>query len=454
MARQDFYALLGVERVASTEEIDAAYRSACAAIETGSDPHGPDAANKLKFLRFAQETLQHGGRRAAYDASLIKPDVIAPPAPELRTVQPFPPHLLWGGIGVIAILAAGAWFAKSPAKAERARLMPNQVITVESTIQGGRADIVPSAPSPAAAPVPAFAEGGERLGAEELFERTSGSVVVVVGLDGADKQMLQGSGVVVEDERVITNCHVAKAAASTVVNIGETRYPASLLRVDPVPEHDLCLLWVKGLKAPSVALGTIDSLRVGQRVFALGAPRGLELTLSEGIVSSLRKHDDSHFIQTTASISPGSSGGGLFNDRGVLVGITTFQRVGGQNLNFAVPVDWVSALLRQRDNLASLAPAALSDLPGHWRCHPSKGSGQMLYRFTSSGRFTMTRPEAPSDVIDGSYAITSGHTLVLKSQDAEPPEVYVQVSAIARDTMHLSSPNYRDAQTYNCTRTG
>lgn len=363
MARQDYYALLGVDRGATSAAIETAYRDACAVVQASADAHGADAANRLKFLRFAHETLLHEGRRAAYDASLIKPDVIAPAALP-RQAQPFPPRLMYGGIGLLALLAAGAWFAKSPPPAQPTPLLVQAASVVYEAAPGAEPavalDAAPSAEQ-RAAPV---AEGAQRLSAEELFERNAQSVVVVVGLNGADKPILQGSGVVVEDERVITNCHVAKAAASTQVKHGETHYPATMVRADADPEHDLCLLYVSGLRAPAVPLAAIESLRVGQKVFALGAPRGLELTLSEGIVSSLRKHGDSHFIQTTASISSGSSGGGLFNDKGELVGITTFQSIEGQNLNFAVPVDWVAKLLGPRDSFSGPSPSALRELPG------------------------------------------------------------------------------------------
>ena len=85
-------------------------------------------------------------------------------------------------------------------------------------------------------------------------------------------------------------------------------------------------------------------VRTGQKVFAIGAPQGLELTISEGIVSSLRETKLGTVIQTTAPISPGSSGGGLFNVSGQLIGITTFQSKTGQNLNFAVPADWIAQM--------------------------------------------------------------------------------------------------------------
>src|SRR5439155_9860037 len=78
-------------------------------------------------------------------------------------------------------------------------------------------------------------------------------------------------------------------------------------------------------------------LAVGEHVFAIGAPRGLERTLSEGLLSGLRHQPGRNLVQTSAAISPGSSGGGLFDERGNLIGITTMQLIGvAQNLNFAV----------------------------------------------------------------------------------------------------------------------
>jgi S1-C subfamily serine protease len=109
-------------------------------------------------------------------------------------------------------------------------------------------------------------------------------------------------------------------------------------------QFDLCGLDVSGLPATPVAIGSVKSISVGQRVYAIGAPRGLELSISEGLVSSLRPISGSLNIQTTAAMSPGSSGGGLFDHNGFLVGITTFVVKDGQNLNFALPADLIHGL--------------------------------------------------------------------------------------------------------------
>lgn len=82
---------------------------------------------------------------------------------------------------------------------------------------------------------------------------------------------------------------------------------------------------------------------MGEAVYTLGSPVGLELTLSNGIISGRRTEQNRNYVQTTAPISPGSSGGGLFDARGNLVGITTLALVGrehlNQSLNFAIPAD-------------------------------------------------------------------------------------------------------------------
>jgi serine protease Do len=174
---------------------------------------------------------------------------------------------------------------------------------------------------------------------EEVFETASKSVVTIVAVDARGRAIGLGSGVVVRPQLITTNCHVLKNADAAAVMYQEQRYATKV--VDSMIDRDLCLLSVDGLPAPAVQTGSTNAIRVGQKVFALGAPHGLELTFSEGMVSSLRKTHDSPIIQTTAPISPGSSGGALLSKDGSLIGITTMQMIQGQNLNFAMPVDWV-----------------------------------------------------------------------------------------------------------------
>ncbi len=119
-------------------------------------------------------------------------------------------------------------------------------------------------------------------------------------------------------------------------------------------DRDLCELNVGNLQAPRASLYT-GRLRVGQRVYAVGAPEGLELTISEGLVSSIREMDGAHYIQTSAPISSGSSGGGLFDVEGRLLGLTTFIIPEGQNLNFALPASWITELAARSGSKPTLA---------------------------------------------------------------------------------------------------
>jgi S1-C subfamily serine protease len=176
---------------------------------------------------------------------------------------------------------------------------------------------------------------------DQVFAEVSASIVRIVVMDESHNPVGGGSGVVTGRAVVITNCHVALKGPLLEVRAGKDGFPATVAVADET--YDLCELSVAGgFSAPAVEVGNMQYVRTGQKVFAIGAPQGLDLTISEGIVSSIRETSLGKLLQTTAPISPGSSGGGLFNISGQLIGITTFQHRTGQNLNFAVPADWIA----------------------------------------------------------------------------------------------------------------
>jgi hypothetical protein len=175
--------------------------------------------------------------------------------------------------------------------------------------------------------------------AEDVYAKTSPSVVMILTDSGT------GSGVIVAKNKVVTNYHVAGSARQILVKYRSITYPAT---AGPAkPEWDVMLLDVPNLDAPSVAIKASGSLKVGQTAFALGAPKGLELSLSTGIVSALRFDNGYNIVQTSAPFSPGSSGGGLFDEKGNLIGITTLKGVGHgvEGIGFAMPADLVHELL-------------------------------------------------------------------------------------------------------------
>src|SRR5579884_1461952 len=199
------------------------------------------------------------------------------------------------------------------------------------------------------------------LSAQQVFKRVSPSVMVVESLNARGAVVAFGSGVVSAPGCVITNRHVIEDGVSFRVVHSARKWPAQLMKVDP--DHDLAELSVAGLDAPAVTVLDSSKLEVGETVFAIGAPEGLELTISEGLISGLRDFDKGRVIQTSAAISPGSSGGGLFDTQGRLVGITTFYLKEGQSLNFALPAEWTTALNRRP---ASPSPTSRESSRAFW----------------------------------------------------------------------------------------
>ena len=187
---------------------------------------------------------------------------------------------------------------------------------------------------------------------EQIFQDVSRSIVTIQAFDAAENVISLGSGVVTAADTVVTNCHVIEGGQRLTVISGGVTMKATLRAGDT--DRDLCELAVTGLQVPRVPLFT-GRLRVGQRVYAIGAPEGLDLTISEGLVSSIREMDGAHYIQTSAPISSGSSGGGLFDVEGRLVGLTAFIIAEGQNLNFALPASWIIELAARSGSQPTLA---------------------------------------------------------------------------------------------------
>ncbi len=191
------------------------------------------------------------------------------------------------------------------------------------------------------------------LDTEQLFRKIEPSVWLIRSADKSGVPLSTGSAVVVAPHRLVTNCHVLKQAASLLVIKGKASFGARLEQVDL--ERDLCLLSVEDEKftAPTVSYKAQTPPVIGQRIVTIGNPAALEMSLTDGLISRLQYDDDKQLdaIQFSAPISPGSSGGGLFDVDGNLLGITQRQAVGFgvQNLNFALPASWLDELKTRSD---------------------------------------------------------------------------------------------------------
>lgn len=173
-----------------------------------------------------------------------------------------------------------------------------------------------------------------------------------------------GSGFFInEDGYLITNFHVIEGETQISIEVYHQRdgqlERRSYKQVRIVAMNkfaDLTLLKIEDKDAPKfmpVPLGDVDALGVGERVFAVGSPLGLERTVTEGIVSTkTRQMDGDLFLQTTTQINPGNSGGPLFNLRGEVVGVTNMKLTFAEGLGFAIPIDRVVHFLNHRDAYA------------------------------------------------------------------------------------------------------
>jgi hypothetical protein len=172
---------------------------------------------------------------------------------------------------------------------------------------------------------------GTELKARDVFERVSEAVFVV---EAADRQ---GSAVAISDRELVTNCHVLGAQTNATIEREGQRMSAKLSSANS--DADRCILVSDTPLKKWVRIRPYADIKVGERAFTVGAPQGLELTIAEGIVSSKRIMDGSRLLQTSAPISKGSSGGGLFDAQGYLLGVTTWMRKDAQNLNFAIAAE-------------------------------------------------------------------------------------------------------------------
>ncbi len=191
----------------------------------------------------------------------------------------------------------------------------------------------------------------------EQAKRVGPSVIKVATPGGL------GSGVIIDgDGHAITNAHVIQGETNLRVTVWIPEAGGTLRRtviedveIVAVNNHiDLALLLIprppeidKFVFAP---LEATESIEVGQVVFAIGNPLGLEHTMSQGVISTTqRSFDGLTYIQTDTAVNPGNSGGPLFNTRGEVVGITNMGILFGEGLNFAIPARYVKDFLRNRE---------------------------------------------------------------------------------------------------------
>ena len=223
---------------------------------------------------------------------------------------------------------------------------------------------VPKAVSPASPP--AESKGLYFANATPPPERTVRELMAQLGQAVVQVRTPSGLGsgfFINEDGHLITNFHVIEGETQISIEVYHQRNgqlerraykQARIVAMNKFA--DLALLKIEDKDAPKFArvpLGDADALSVGERVFAIGSPLGLERTVTEGILSTkTRQMQGALYLQTTTQINPGNSGGPLFNLRGEVVGVTNMKITFGEGLGFAIPVEQVKFFLTHRDAYA------------------------------------------------------------------------------------------------------
>ena len=191
------------------------------------------------------------------------------------------------------------------------------------------------------------------LSPQEIYQSESAGMILIETYDDEGRKRGLGSGfVVASDGTAITNYHVIRGASRATVKFSD----GTVGSVDGVGAYDQNrdLAVIRLMPPPTTVLkiGDSDKVRVGDKIVAIGSPLGLQNTMSVGIVSALRNG----VIQMSDPISPGSSGGAVFDEHGKVVAVAVAQMVAGQNLNFAIPINWAKPYLNGQN------PRSLSDV--------------------------------------------------------------------------------------------
>jgi S1-C subfamily serine protease len=183
---------------------------------------------------------------------------------------------------------------------------------------------------------------GPALSPAALYELVAPSVYVVLASDHAIELAervphAQGSAVAITRSILLTNCHVLEGRPQIAISQHGKTVRAHVVYADP--GGDRCFLRSDIPVHPVPGIERVDRLKLGDAVFSLGAPGGIEQTFEIGVISGFRTFEGVHFVQNTAPIARGSSGGGLFDDRGNLIGITSKMLQGSPNSFLSIAAD-------------------------------------------------------------------------------------------------------------------
>ena len=259
----------------------------------------------------------------------------------------------------------------------------------------------------------------------ELAQQVFPSVVMLVMHDAEGRTTSLGSGFFVRTNIIASNRHVTEGAVGGNAKIAGADKRLKIFEYIAVDEkHDLILLKVEDHSAPPLPVADSAAAAVGDSVYSVGNPRGLEGTFAPGAISGVRKVADGTLIQISAPISPGSSGGPIVDTTGKVIGVAVATLQGGQNLNFAIPSVYLSKLIQEATSpkplksLSVKAKSFLADLGDNPLEGVELGSFLWGQRSLLSGDFTVSLRNKLQEPIGNVFGLVIFHDPVGKPIDA------------------------------------
>ena len=321
----------------------------------------------------------------------------------------------------------------------------------------------------------------EAQSTQEIAQKALGSTVLLVMEDDNGQPFSLGSGFFVRNNQIATNLHVVSGAAKGYARLvgKKTKYNIEgITAVDSA--RDLVILKISALGTQGIPLGNSDMVQIGESIYAVGNPRGLEGTFSQGIISSIRKVGTDKIFQLTAPISPGSSGGPVLNDKGEVIGVSVATYRGGQNLNFAIPSNYLTALKSRiglpkplaNSKTAKTQRSLLDDLGGKsaegvsatsFAWEDKEGSKYNVYASYSSKRYTFSLRNKLRESVKNLYCVVIFYDKQGDPIDSEIvlfdeiilPGLAKRVTGqeVSHESVKEMSTNYSKASRYNITIT-
>lgn len=186
-----------------------------------------------------------------------------------------------------------------------------------------------------------------KLAVSDIYARYSRGIVSITTKDKYGKEIGSGSGFILsKDGIIVTNAHVIASAYSAEIKIGDNVFQDVSL-IKNLPNFDIAVLKIDAQGLIPLSIGDSEPLTTGEFIVVLGNPFGFESSVSSGIISAIRSGNNMKLIQMTAPVSSGSSGGPVLNEYGEVIGITTVASFFAQNLNFAVPINYLKKIIAE-----------------------------------------------------------------------------------------------------------